>query len=123
MSRKEIAKQVVSTLENAVRGRQILVLGSQGSGKTTFVNQVYDEISARYRSWVAYKAGSAANFLSATFFCEFAEFLKEEGCLNSDFELPSRVWSLTAFFEKLSLALHKETLRHLVILIDDLNEF
>jgi hypothetical protein len=122
MNRKELTKLVVNTLENAVRGRQILVLGPSGSGKTVFLEQVHDEISARFRGWVAYKAGPAAGFLSEKFFREFLEFLKKEGCLDSDFELPHRAWSLTAFFEKLSPALHKPTLRHLVFLVDDLSD-
>lgn len=122
MSRRETAETVINTLENAVRGRQILVLGSPHSGKTTFLNQVYEQISIRHRSWIAFMAGPASNFLLPAFFRNLVDFLKKEGCLNSKFDLPERSFSLAGFFEKLSPAVYKEMLRHLVILVDNLDE-
>jgi hypothetical protein len=122
MSRKETAETVINTLENAVRGRQVLVLGSPGSGKTNFLDQLREDLSLRHRSWIAFTAGPASSLLSSTFFVNLVDFLKREGCLNPQFDLPDRSFSLTGFFEKVSPALYKEMIRHLVILVDDLDQ-
>ena len=122
MTRAETAEAIINTLENAVRGRQVLVLGSPRSGKTYFLSQLAEQISNRQRSWVTYLSGSATKLMSLEFFNGLVDTLKKEGCLDPAFELVNKPASLTSFFERIKPVLYKEMIRHLVILVDDLDQ-
>jgi len=60
--------------------------------------------------------------MSQVFFEGLVDSLKKEGCLDPTFELVNKPTSLTSFFERIKPALYKEMIRHLVILVDDLDQ-
>lgn len=122
MSREAFANEVINSLENAVRGRQILIVGPPYSGRSKILDILAHEISNRQRNWIAFSSGSANALFSHSFYERLVATLKRGGCLDPEFNLGNKPSSLTSFFIRMDNALYKENIRHLVILVDNLDE-
>lgn len=122
MSREAFANEVINSLENAVRGRQILIVGPPYSGRSKILDILAHEIANRQRNWIAFSSGSANALFSQGFYERLVAILKKGGCVDPEFHLGNKPSSLTSFFIRVDNALYKENIRHLVILVDDLDE-